>query len=643
MTTTRAFVISLMLLIIALSPEVLAQKFDMPLPARSTAACEGPLCALINPAGLSFADDGAFLFVHAEGWSVGGRPASRADALLATAYGMGFALQFVQPDVETAEGSADYLKLDLVLPLFKHRRVLSVAAGLSILDPTETDETPSVDVKLSAMLRISRHLSLGLVGRQLAAAGIHGVSAHRSLDMGLAIRPLWFAPERLTLALDATLMEGGNDPPLRFTALARPFNGLALVASANLDGAFGLGLSIDFLRAQVGGFTWFDDQADNQGMILTAGASLAMGPGMVLREQRSAEILLDAHWSPAIRPTTSWLGKKNNLLETVLAIRRAGEDDRVDSLIIRIEDANLPFHAAQELRQAIAAFRLTGKKVAFYLESATGNSYYLACAGDAIYLNPAGAFHVTGRSFQATFLRGALDLIGVRAEAHRVGDYKSAVESLTQDRPSPAYLEVLNSLADETSQELFSAIAQGRGITLERVTDLIDSGVFLPRQALEADLIDGVAHEDEVDLLVADAFGHPAHRIRDYAKQRRIDLSWSNHPTIAIVHATGSIARQPGLTGGMRVRDLVETLQNLQRDSSVAAVVLRVDSPGGSILASELIRREVDTLTQFKPVVVSMASVAASGGYYISLLLRGLDCGQPLYHHRLHRRLQPAL
>lgn len=616
-----AFFIALAAVLTAVGP-VSAQHTsgtDMHLPADSVATCSGPLCLAYNPAGLHWSPSMELLYLHEERWGVSGLPAGGADGLLLSSDLLGLAVQYVRPD--RGLGARDYLKYTLALKLFSVGDVFAAGAGLEILDPTETAEGVSVDALVGAMVRPWRYVSLGLVGRNLAQAEMGGERSRRSLDLGLAIRPLWFAPERLTLAADYRFVEEVGDPALRLSLQAVVYEGVRLFGSADLDGNFGAGLAIDFLRFGAGGYTLFGnrDSIENEGLVLMARTSLDNRPGIQVLSDRTVEIVVGAGVEAADRPPRVLFGRRTTLRDVELAIRRAARDERVDSLLIKLEVADLGITRVQELRSALAAFKKTGKKVAFHLESATNLNYYLASIGDAIFLSPAGSLTVTGPRVEALFFGGTLDMIGVTVESNRAGKFKTAPEMFTGQEPSPAYQEVLESLADEYADQIFAAIADGRGLPRGQVEVLVDQGLMAPPQAEEAGLIEGVLHYDEIDDRLADLLGHRPHRMVGYLAERWHSDRWGSLPKVAIVHASGGIGYGgQGLPSDMDARAIADTLDALASDADVEAVVLRIDSPGGSGLASDLIWREVFQLRQRKPVIVSMGSVAASGGYYIA-------------------------
>ncbi|HOX42773.1 MAG TPA: signal peptide peptidase SppA [Myxococcota bacterium] len=595
-----------------------AGAYDMALPADSAAACRGPLCLAWNPAGLAWGGTLEVAYLHHERWGQQFQAAGRADGLFISTPWVSASVQYLNPNVD--DQARDYLKFDLALsaPLWD---LAALAVGLSVLDPTETDADPAVDWFVGVMLRPWRYLSFGLVGRDLAEARLGGSHGHRSLDLSVAARPLWFAPETLTLAVDYRMLEDLGDPSIRFTAQAQVWEGLSLFASADLEGAFGFGLALDLPHLGVSGYTSFGGEEEyvNQGLVVGARMSLEPRPGFRVLHGQTAVIVLDGELADA-DVKRGLFSSRPTLYDAELALRYAARDEGVDSVLVRVEDVELGLTRVQELREACAAVRAAGKKLVFHLETATNESYYLAAGADRIFLSPGGSWAVTGPQVSALFLGGALTLVGGRAESVQAGKYKSAVEMFTREEPSPESREVLDSLADELADQQFTAIAEGRGLSREQVQQAVDEGLLTPEEALTRRLVDGIEHIHDLDAPLEKLLGHAPSYLGRYREERWLDDRWSPPPTIAVVHAQGSISYgQGGLLPGMPVRELLRTLRSLARDPEVEAVVLRIDSPGGSGLASELLWNELKRLREKKPLIVSMVGVAASGGYYIAV------------------------
>jgi protease-4 len=593
--------------------------FDVSLPAASVADCDDPAALLLNPAALTWAPAGEALFLEEERFSSeSGTTRGRAFSLLLGLGGSGMGVQYVQPD--SGDERREFLKYTLSLPLIRAGRFFSVGAGLEILDPARTSEDIELDWVVGAMLRPARFLSLGVVGRNLAEASVGGIRGVRTLDLGLAARPLWFDFERLTLSADVRLREGASDPAVRFSGRVRLIDGIELFGSVDLDGRFGAGVMLDFSNMAVGSYLGVARQGGPElGTVVTAlRISSEARPGFVVRRGGTAVFVLDRELALEEAPSWRlWQRSGATVGGVARALRRAAEDPAIDSVLLKIADPPLGLTDVGELREAVGEVRRAGKKVFAYLLDADNVRYFLAAAADEIYLNPAGMMMVLGPAAQATFFAGTLDWLGVRVEALRIGKYKSAVEQFTEREPSEGMREVMKSLSDEAFDHVMGMVARDRGVTLDDVKGLLAQGLMRPQQALAAGWLDGVAYEDELEQKLGQALGHAVSLRADYLdRSQHLDI-WGRIPAIAVVHATGSITGDGGV-GGIQAGELAGLLARMRDDPAVAAVVLRVDSPGGSGAASEIIWREMVRLREKKPVIVSMSSVAASGGYFIS-------------------------
>jgi protease-4 len=307
-------------------------------------------------------------------------------------------------------------------------------------------------------------------------------------------------------------------------------------------------------------------------------------------------------------------------------IRKAKGDSRIAGILLRPGGINSPFWAKlQEIRSAIDDFKSSGKYVHAWLEYAGDREYYLASVADRVYLLPSASLDLTGVATYEIFLRGTFDWIGTYPDFLHVGDYKTAVNTYLEKTYTPAHKEMSESLNRSQYDHLVRSIANSRKKPEAEVQALIDQGPFQPEDALRVGLIDEVAYEDELDDLVDDLRDADYVDAEDYAR-----VSWEAtgvrpRSKIAIIHATGVI--NSGSSGFDPVNgavigadSLVEYIREARADRSIRAIVLRVDSPGGSSTASDVIWRELSISRENqRPVIVSMSDLAASGGYYIAL------------------------
>jgi protease-4 len=308
------------------------------------------------------------------------------------------------------------------------------------------------------------------------------------------------------------------------------------------------------------------------------------------------------------------------------ALRRAKDDARIESVLIVPTPFASPFWGkVQEIRDAVVDFKKSGKRISAYLEYAGEREYYLASAADRIYLMPTSGLDVAGVATYEVFLKGTLDKIGAQADFEKIGDYKTAPNQLTQTTFTPAHREMTESLTRDMYDQLVRGIAETRKKSVEEVRALIDQGPFLAEHALKAGLVDTLAYEDQLDDHGAVSKSGTVEGER-YGRARAASTPYGA-PRVAVVYVTGVINSGNGgydplngeVTGSMR---LVKAIRAARADDLVRAIVVRIDSPGGSSIASDVIWRELTVTKNEKPerpVVASMSDLAASGGYYVAM------------------------
>jgi protease-4 len=315
----------------------------------------------------------------------------------------------------------------------------------------------------------------------------------------------------------------------------------------------------------------------------------------------------------------------------VESLRLAKRDPRITGVLLMPSSLESPYWAkVQELRDAVLDFRKSGKVVVAFLEYGGDREYYLATAADRVFLLPTSSLDLTGVASYEVFLRGTLDTFGAYADFLQIGAYKTAVNQLTQKGFTPAHREMTESLNGDTYAQLVRGIAGARKKTEAEVRRLFDQGPFGPEEAVRAGLVDGLAYEDQLDDRVPQLRqGGEMRRVEgsDYQRVTPRSLGVRPQSKIAVVYASGVIASgksgyDPGNGAVVGSDTFVEQLRRLRQDDAVKAIVLRVDSPGGSSVASDVMWREL-TITRdekpSRPLVTSMSDLAASGGYYISV------------------------
>ncbi|WP_302588922.1 signal peptide peptidase SppA [Alistipes senegalensis] len=356
--------------------------------------------------------------------------------------------------------------------------------------------------------------------------------------------------------------------------------------------------------------------------------SVAVHPESILKIDFS-EVLTDAPSSDplaGIDLMTLQTTRQLSLFKALRAIEAAGADDRIKGIYLRMNGGGGVTGSAllEELREALLEFKQSGKFIVAYNETYSQGQYYLASVADKIYLQPEGGMEWSGLASDVMFYKGLLDKLDLRAEVFRptACKYKSAVEPFILDKMSSANREQMQALVNSMWGTISGAVCESRGIDsvkMRRITDNLQ--VTLPEEALEYGFVDSLLYEDQMEDVYAElgvSDDYDFITLGDYASQVGADLKNISADQVAIVYADGQIVDGEGYGKEIYGNTLAAKIAGVRDDEKVKAVVLRVNSPGGSALASDVIWREVELLRAEKPVVVSMGSYAASGGYYIS-------------------------
>jgi protease IV len=335
---------------------------------------------------------------------------------------------------------------------------------------------------------------------------------------------------------------------------------------------------------------------------------------------------------------------KLDLKEAVSRIDKAGDDKSIAGAILDIREPELGRGKIQELRAAIHRFRAKNKKIYAVMDSATPSAYLVACACDEIVLPETGEVELPGIHAEATFYKGLLGKLGVEADFIHLGDYKGYAEPYTREKFSEPVRENMTALIDGLYDEMVTTIVKDRPLSVSQVKEIIDTGLLTATRAKELGLIDRVAYADTLrDELAKDYGTDEVVYVKNYG-QKKVDADFSgpmgflklmqammgadesshrdHGQKIAVVYAVGSITTGKSKSDGfgdasMGSTTICEAIRTAKEDKDVKAVVLRIDSPGGSALASDLMWHEAQGLG--KPMVASMGDVAASGGYYIAM------------------------
>ena len=341
-----------------------------------------------------------------------------------------------------------------------------------------------------------------------------------------------------------------------------------------------------------------------------------------------AESILDA---PSKDPmagfdfATLTTAKQLTLYKTLVAIEAAKDDERIKGIYINITGGGaVTSTILEEMRAALEDFKQSGKFIVAYNDSYSQWMYYLSSVADKIYIHPEGSFDWVGTSATSTFFKGLLDKLGVKVEILRptVCKYKSAVEPYFLKEMSPANRAQMQSMVDSMWDVLTETVSSSRNIAVEELNALADNlAVVLPQEAIDHKFVDGALYKDQMEELFTSEYGIEEPEfvsLGDYSSSLVPDVKNLSAPQVAIVYANGNVMDGEGSDDNIYGYTLSKTIREVAEDDDIKAVVVRVNSPGGSALAADIIWREMKLLQEKKPVIISMGAYAASGGYYIS-------------------------
>ncbi|HKS08946.1 MAG TPA: signal peptide peptidase SppA [Pyrinomonadaceae bacterium] len=322
-------------------------------------------------------------------------------------------------------------------------------------------------------------------------------------------------------------------------------------------------------------------------------------------------------------------GPDQSLTGLVMQFKKAKVDNRIKVILLDIDMSGVGWGKAEEIRDAITDFRSSGKQVYGFIEFGMNKEYYIATACDKIIVPPPGELFINGLAADVMFFRGSLDKLGVYPDIYQIGKYKSVGDMFTQKEMTDAHREYINSMLDDLYNRYINTIAQARKKTPDEIRALIDNAPYNATQAKAAGLIDDAMYHDQLENQIKQQLGYkdtdtfaPVRGV-DYREVSPESLGLNQGERVAVIYATGDIgsgSSQNSPSGDQSIGSdtLAKALTDAAADKTIKAIVLRVDSPGGSGLASDIIWHAVEEANQKKPVVVSMGDVAASGGYYIS-------------------------
>ncbi len=479
--------------------------------------------------------------------------------------------------------------------------------------------------------RHGNRLALGAVIRDLATPKVAGEAVQRRYEAEVTGRPL--GTDRLDLGLGGRIGEAHGDVDAWLRSSVRVARGVYLHAAFETH-------ELRIVETTPSGDV---NRRDDRDLRATLGVELSFGAvgvttygAGVLDEDGEARALggtvLARFSAQEVAPVQGRprrieridlrgaIGAREHI-RIILRLRAIARDPDVAGVVLAIDSVASGWATVQELRAAVVAARGAGKKVFAYLVTGSSRDYFLASAADKIYVDPAGGLRLTGMAATTMYFKGAFEQLGVTAQFEKIAEFKSAPESYTDDGPSEPARWMRDELYDSMWDELLAGVATGRGLERAAVEKIIEGGPYDAGQlAADKRLVDAVGTPEEISALISVEVGG-AVVVGTAADER--DDRWER-PAIAIIYADGDIVDGGSqdipvlgrkLVGG---QTLVAALTAARLDPGIKAIVIRIDSPGGSALASEMMSREVFKTRGVKPIICSMGDVAASGGYFLA-------------------------
>jgi protease-4 len=590
-------------------------------PPVSITAPDDALAVSIDPAALPYLRSWSLAYVHAEA-DESLSLESRGDAIYAaTPLFLGFAIgagvDSVRPtSAARTAGAIEHTALSLALA-WAYSDQIAIGATARVMWSSDPRLDDLFTLDLAATWRPLPYFAASFLARDVTGPGFQDGAVGfvpRSFLLGVGVRP--FGTRALGLDLLGAIDEEGRVGARLAAEVEVPYVGRLQAATeiervGDPSPSFRVtgGVSVDWGRIGAGG-----------GVIVGDGISAA--PGWYVHGH------VEGFERPGV-PTGSYVADlaiaeqgSRSLLWTTRRLDRAIRDPRIHGVVLRFQGSDIGLAYAQELRMMIEELTDAGKPVVCYLGDASGAELYACGGARTVLMDPAGGVRLYGPGMEILHLAGLLRELGIRADFVRIGPYKSAIEEYQDDRMSDAARGAREVILDDVYHRMVWDLSRDLEVPEARVREMIDDGPYVAREALDAQLVDGTADEHDMREELERAFGGSYTRETvepDHPRRR-----WGRTPRVGVVVVDGEMVDGNNVdiplleihaTGG---RTAVEAITAMARDPAVGAIVVRIDSPGGSVLAADQIWRAIRRARDRKPVIASIGAVGASGGYYIA-------------------------
>ena len=543
--------------------------------------------------------------------------------------GVGMALEWLRPSrANLAPDPGRPFRFTLSYGL-----ALGKSAGVGVAWHRFSAEGPLAGVDawdLGLSWRAANYLAIGAAVRDLATQDIAGTPVQRRYELEATSRPL--GTDRLEFAAGGRVGETRGDLDGWLRLVAQVTRGVYVIANAETDQLhalvdtpmgivdkggrdvrLSLGLSLSFGSVGV--------SALGTGVRDDLGANHALGSTLIARASAVGPASVLGHPDHIEKVELSGDIDTREATQLVVRMRAISHDSSVKGVVVMFDGVSAGWGTLQELRGELAHVRAAGKKVFAYMVSGTGRDYFIASAADKIYVDPAGGLRIVGMAGTTLYFKGTFDMLGVVPQFEKIAEYKSAPEQFTETGPTPTAAKMHEDMFDSLWGQWVDAVAAGRHLRPEEVRAIVDNGPYNAGElAADHRLVDAVAPPDKISQLIETELGGG---LEVWSPKTERPERWQR-PGIAVIYVDGDIIDGTSktipllgtkLAGG---QTLVSAITSARNNPDVGAIILRINSPGGSALASELISREVFATKGVKPILCSMSDVAASGGYFVA-------------------------
>ena len=623
-TVLALTVLALTVLVLPGSPALGQGARGLRWPGTSLVVSDDSVALSMNPAGLGFLQGLDLRYVHSELDALSGDGDGvfvATHVLGPLSLGMGF--EFL-PRPALSERALRYtfgaaLGFD---------RTASIGFNLHHFT---SDASPELDgllsLDLGLMVRPLSWLAIGLQVEDLNTPVLAQKRLERVYGLGLGFRP---GTDRVLLTAEGRIEENSWDADVGFRLDAEVLPG------ATIGGEVVLGprdeglelfvgthvtLSFGWVGATGGAFFGGSDAVDFEGY--TAGVRLSTRAERPLFQRHGRAVVLTLGGNLPEQPSGGlFTTRRATFGEIVVALDRLRHDDRVDAVLLKLRGYDGGWAQTQELRAVLADLRAAGKTVVVHAVTPDTRAYYLGAESDRFVLHPSGGVFLTGLAITSTYLAEALEALGVQAQFVAIGDWKSFPEMFTRRGPTDPARGQRDRLLDGLWNQLLEGAAAGRRLSPDQLKALVDEGPYASKEALEKGLVDALAYDDELKAEMETAVGHAVSLREDWLAEIERSRRWGPREHVAVIPIQGSIVDGESAVipfFGMRfvgANTIERALDAAVANRNARAILVRVDSPGGSSVASARMHRAIQRAAERKPLVVSFGDAAASGGYY---------------------------